>query len=273
MLSYRTYPDRTHAAHRLPFTSSTRLLLTVVVAGVVPAGMAQCPDATSPASAFPTRRFRSSTRRRLPPPPMSTRLRRRILQEEQKSAADLRRGVAARGKAARLRRHAHVPDRVAGELEKYPASAAEAEVSTHAEEYDRSLCLRTGCRSLRHRSGAQHQLRHQDRDQSGRDNEQVRWGFGQGAAGYFKRFGASYADTADGNFWGNAVLPVLLKEDPRYYRMGSGSFVRRFLLLGRDRRMVPPRQRHVGTELRQRCRQLYLRRHLESLLSRRRHRL
>jgi hypothetical protein len=56
----------------------------------------------------------------------------------------------------------------------------------------------------------------------------VRWGFGQGAEGYFKRFGSSYADTADGNFWGNAVLPVLLKEDPRYYRMGSGSFVRRF---------------------------------------------
>jgi hypothetical protein len=55
-----------------------------------------------------------------------------------------------------------------------------------------------------------------------------RWGFGQGASGYFKRFGASYADTADGNFWGNAVLPVLLREDPRYYRMGSGSFVRRF---------------------------------------------
>jgi hypothetical protein len=56
----------------------------------------------------------------------------------------------------------------------------------------------------------------------------VRYGFGQGAEGYFKRFGSSYADTADGNFWGNAVLPVLLKEDPRYYRMGSGSFVRRF---------------------------------------------
>lgn len=56
----------------------------------------------------------------------------------------------------------------------------------------------------------------------------VRYGFGQGAEGYFKRFGASYADTADGNFWGNAVLPVLLKEDPRYYRMGSGSFMRRF---------------------------------------------
>jgi hypothetical protein len=55
-----------------------------------------------------------------------------------------------------------------------------------------------------------------------------RWGFGQGAAGYFKRFGASYADTADGNFWGNAVLPVLLREDPRYYRKGTGSFWSRF---------------------------------------------
>lgn len=54
-------------------------------------------------------------------------------------------------------------------------------------------------------------------------------GFGQGAQGYFKRFGASYADTADGTFWGNAVLPILLKEDPRYFRLGTGSFKRRFL--------------------------------------------
>ncbi len=46
-------------------------------------------------------------------------------------------------------------------------------------------------------------------------------GFGQGAQGYFKRFGASYADTFDGNFWGNAVLTVALKEDPRYYREGE----------------------------------------------------
>jgi hypothetical protein len=54
-------------------------------------------------------------------------------------------------------------------------------------------------------------------------------GFGQGAEGYFKRFGASYLDTADGNLWGNAILPVLLKEDPRYFRLGTGSFTRRFL--------------------------------------------
>lgn len=54
-------------------------------------------------------------------------------------------------------------------------------------------------------------------------------GFGQGAQGYFKRFGASYADTVDGNLWGNAILPILFKEDPRYFRLGTGSFKRRFL--------------------------------------------
>ena len=27
----------------------------------------------------------------------------------------------------------------------------------------------------------------------------------------------------DGNFWGNAVLPVLLKQDPRYFRLGHGT--------------------------------------------------
>jgi hypothetical protein len=47
-------------------------------------------------------------------------------------------------------------------------------------------------------------------------------GFGQGAEGYFKRFGASYADTFDGNFWGNAVLTSAFREDPRYFREGEG---------------------------------------------------
>jgi hypothetical protein len=46
-------------------------------------------------------------------------------------------------------------------------------------------------------------------------------GFGQGAEGYFKRFGASYADTFDGNFWGNAVLTSAFREDPRYFREGE----------------------------------------------------
>lgn len=53
--------------------------------------------------------------------------------------------------------------------------------------------------------------------------------YGQGIEGYAKRFGASYADTADGNFWGNAVLTVLLHEDPRYFRKGTGTIKRRLL--------------------------------------------
>ncbi len=45
--------------------------------------------------------------------------------------------------------------------------------------------------------------------------------FHQGAEGYFKRYAASYADTFDGNFWGNAVLTSVLHEDPRYFRKGE----------------------------------------------------
>jgi hypothetical protein len=52
-------------------------------------------------------------------------------------------------------------------------------------------------------------------------------GYGQGAQGYFKRFGAAYADQFDGLLWGNAILPILLHEDPRYFRKGSGSFKKR----------------------------------------------
>ncbi len=47
--------------------------------------------------------------------------------------------------------------------------------------------------------------------------------YGQGMEGYAKRFGASYADTFDGNLWGNAILPTLLHEDPRYFPKGTGS--------------------------------------------------
>ncbi|HTV13714.1 MAG TPA: hypothetical protein VME68_03300 [Acidobacteriaceae bacterium] len=51
--------------------------------------------------------------------------------------------------------------------------------------------------------------------------------YGQGVEGFAKYWGASYADTFDGNFWGNAVLPSWWHEDPRYFRMGHGSFIRR----------------------------------------------
>lgn len=48
--------------------------------------------------------------------------------------------------------------------------------------------------------------------------------YGQGAIGYGKRLGASYADSFDSTMLGNAVFPVLLKQDPRYFRKGTGSF-------------------------------------------------
>jgi len=53
--------------------------------------------------------------------------------------------------------------------------------------------------------------------------------YGQGVEGYAKRFGANYVDTADGNFWGNAVLPIILHQDPRYFRLGHGTFKHRLL--------------------------------------------
>ncbi len=49
----------------------------------------------------------------------------------------------------------------------------------------------------------------------------------QGFVGFAKRYGASYADSVDGNFWGNAVLPVLFKQDPRYFRLGHGTYKHR----------------------------------------------
>jgi hypothetical protein len=48
-------------------------------------------------------------------------------------------------------------------------------------------------------------------------------GYGQGAQGYGKRFGANYADLVAGTFIGGAMLPSLLKQDPRYFYKGTGS--------------------------------------------------
>ena len=48
-------------------------------------------------------------------------------------------------------------------------------------------------------------------------------GYGQGAQGYAKRYGANYADFAISTFIGGAILPSVLKQDPRYFYKGSGS--------------------------------------------------
>jgi hypothetical protein len=53
--------------------------------------------------------------------------------------------------------------------------------------------------------------------------------WGQGVQGYAKRFGAAYSDAFIGNFFGNAVLPRLWHEDPRYFQKGTGRPIRRFL--------------------------------------------
>jgi len=51
-------------------------------------------------------------------------------------------------------------------------------------------------------------------------------GFGQGRAGYAKRYGAAFADQADGNIMVGAVFPSILKTDPRYFQKGKGGFKR-----------------------------------------------
>jgi hypothetical protein len=54
-------------------------------------------------------------------------------------------------------------------------------------------------------------------------------GYGQGAQGYAKRYGAAYADAFSGNMFGGAILPALLKQDPRYFYKGTGSTRSRLL--------------------------------------------
>jgi hypothetical protein len=47
--------------------------------------------------------------------------------------------------------------------------------------------------------------------------------FGQGAAGYGRYFGTSYADFVIGNYMTEGIYPVILHQDPRYFRRGAGS--------------------------------------------------
>ncbi len=53
--------------------------------------------------------------------------------------------------------------------------------------------------------------------------------FGQGAAGYGKRFGADFAGHTTWKFFTDFAYPAIFSEDPRYYRMIHGSGRRRFL--------------------------------------------
>ena len=50
---------------------------------------------------------------------------------------------------------------------------------------------------------------------------------GHGTAGYGRYYWRIFADTAIENYITEAALPVALKEDPRYYALGHGGFIKR----------------------------------------------
>jgi hypothetical protein len=54
-------------------------------------------------------------------------------------------------------------------------------------------------------------------------------GYGEGATGYSKRYGAALADQTSSQFFSNYFYPVLFKEDPRYFRLGEGTVKHRIL--------------------------------------------
>lgn len=51
--------------------------------------------------------------------------------------------------------------------------------------------------------------------------------FHQGAAGYGRYYWHSFVDQAVGNYFTEAIVPSLTREDPRYYTLGRGGFVHR----------------------------------------------
>jgi hypothetical protein len=51
--------------------------------------------------------------------------------------------------------------------------------------------------------------------------------FGHGAAGFGKYYGGAFADQAIGNMMTEAIFPVALHQDPRYFIKGTGGFWRR----------------------------------------------
>ena len=54
-------------------------------------------------------------------------------------------------------------------------------------------------------------------------------GYGPGMTGYDKRFGAAYADGMVSTMVGQALLPAVLHQDPRYFVKGSGSLPSRVM--------------------------------------------
>ena len=53
--------------------------------------------------------------------------------------------------------------------------------------------------------------------------------WGQGVKGYAKRYTASIADQTISNYLTEAILPSVLHDDPRYFRLGQGSAAHRIV--------------------------------------------
>ena len=51
--------------------------------------------------------------------------------------------------------------------------------------------------------------------------------YGQGAEGFGKRYGAGFADGLTDGLFVTGLYPSLLRQDPRYYRLGDGGFSHR----------------------------------------------
>ena len=52
-------------------------------------------------------------------------------------------------------------------------------------------------------------------------------GYGKGWGGYGKCFGATELDANISSFFGDFLFPVIMHQDPRYFRLGQGSFGKR----------------------------------------------
>jgi len=58
-----------------------------------------------------------------------------------------------------------------------------------------------------------------------RDDDPI---FGQGVAGYAKRYGAAFTDLVSRDFFHTYLFPVMFRQDPRYSRRLEGSITARF---------------------------------------------
>jgi hypothetical protein len=51
--------------------------------------------------------------------------------------------------------------------------------------------------------------------------------FGGGMAGYSRYYWRGLVDEASGSYFTQAIIPVITRQDPRYYTLGEGGFLRR----------------------------------------------